>query len=150
SGPRRPLAIERLTEEETVWNPDWLDRTAYPFRSRVMDLAEGRIHYVDEGQGTPLLMVHGTPTWSFLYRKLIAALAPDYRCVALDHLGFGLSDKPRDGHYRPEDHARRLREFVERLDLRDIVLVVHDFGGPIGLSYAIDRPDNVRALVLGN
>lgn len=131
-------------------NPAWLNRTAYPFRSRVMELADGQIHYVDEGQGPTLLMIHGTPTWSFLYRKLITALAPSYRCIALDHLGFGLSVKPPGGQYRPEDHARRLREFIERLGLRDIVLVVHDFGGPIGLSYAIDQPENVRALVLCN
>lgn len=130
--------------------PDWLDRTAYPFRSRTMELPEGRIHYVDEGQGPVLLMIHGTPTWSFLYRKLIGALAPNYRCIALDHLGFGLSDKPRDGQYRPKDHARRLREFIERLELRDINLMVHDFGGPIGLAYASEHPENVRALILAN
>lgn len=131
-------------------NPAWLNRTAYPFRSRVMELADGQIHYVDEGQGPTLLMIHGTPTWSFLYRKLITALAPSYRCIALDHLGFGLSVKPPGGQYRPEDHARRLREFIERLGLRDIVLVVHDFGGPIGLHHALTRPENVRRVALLN
>lgn len=128
----------------------WLDRKAYPFAPHYFGAGEGRMHYVDEGAGRPVVMVHGLPTWSFLYRQLIGALAPGYRCVAPDHLGFGLSDKPRDAAYRPEDHARRLASFIEQLGLRDIVLAVHDFGGPIGLSYALERPDNVAALVVFN
>jgi haloalkane dehalogenase len=95
-------------------------------------------------------MVHGTPTWSFLYRHLVRALAPEYRCIVPDHIGFGLSDKPPDWSYRPEDHARNLRALIEHLGLRDITLIVHDFGGPIGLSYALEQPENVRSLVLFN
>jgi haloalkane dehalogenase len=128
----------------------WVDRTAYPFRSRYFEAAGGRIHYVDEGAGRPVVMVHGTSAWSFLYRDVIKALAPEHRCIALDHLGYGLSDKPGLAGYSPADHAARFRAFVEHLGLRDITLVVHDFGGPIGLSYAIDQPDNVRSLVLFN
>lgn len=128
--------------------PGWVDRALYPFPSRWSDTADGRMHYVDEGEGPAILMVHGTPTWSFLFRELIADLSTDHRVVAADHLGFGLSEKPEDAPYRPEDHAARLSGLVDRLGLRDLTLVVHDFGGPIGLARALERPDEIRALVL--
>ena len=83
-------------------------RSEYPFRSHTIELKAGTMHYVDEGQGEPVVMVHGTPTWSFLYRNLIKGLIPDYRVVAPDHIGFGLSEKPEDWSYLPEDHARNL------------------------------------------
>jgi haloalkane dehalogenase len=108
------------------------------------------MHYVDEGQGPILVMVHGTPVWSFLYRNFIKDLSKDFRCIVPDHLGFGLSDKPANASYRPQDLARNLAEFIERLGLRDITLIVHDFGGPIGLSYALDHPEQVTRLVLFN
>jgi pimeloyl-ACP methyl ester carboxylesterase len=136
-----------------VTTPDdvgWVDRDAYPFRSRHLDLPAGRMHYVDEGQGEPVVMVHGTPDWSFLWRHLIRCLAPGYRCVAMDHIGFGLSDKPASFGYRPEDHAENVRALIEHLGLRDLTLAVHDFGVPIGLAYAIARPDAVRRIVLLN
>lgn len=134
---------------------DWVDRSAYPFAPHYFDTGEGRMHYVDEGPATggpggPVLFVHGTPTWSFLYRHLIAGLAGAHRVVAVDHLGFGLSDKPEGAAYRPEDHARRLAALVDHLGLRDFALAVHDFGGPIGLSYAVEHPERVRRLVLFN
>ena len=128
----------------------WPDRALHPFESRYLEMEAGRVHYVDEGSGPVLLMVHGTPTWSFLYRRLIRELSQDHRVVAFDHLGFGLSDRPSDWGYRPEDHARILTSLIERLGLEQVTLVVHDFGGPIGLSYAIRQPANVRALVLFN
>ncbi|HEU4322432.1 MAG TPA: alpha/beta fold hydrolase [Roseiflexaceae bacterium] len=127
-----------------------IDRTEYPFESRFLPLTAGRMHYVDEGQGRPVVLVHGTPTWSFLYRHLIAGLSQTHRCIAPDHLGFGLSDRPADGDESPAAHARNLAELIERLDLRDVTLVVHDFGGPIGLSYAIEHPRTVRQIVLFN
>ena len=129
---------------------DWVDHTAYPFRSRFFGSSHGRMHYVDEGNGAPLVLVHGTPTWSFLYRHLIASLSRSFRIIAVDHLGFGLSEKPEHAPCRPADHARRLATLIDHLGLSDITMVVHDFGGPIGLSYAIERPENVRALVLFN
>ncbi|MGH2667684.1 MAG: alpha/beta fold hydrolase [bacterium] len=131
-------------------NPAWLDPVEYPFAPHTLDLAAGRMHYLDEGQGPPLVMVHGTPTWSFLYRHLIRGLASRYRCVVPDHLGFGLSDKPATWSYRPRDHAEHLRQLIEHLGLRHITLVVEDFGGPIGLAYALNRPGNVDRLVLSN
>ena len=128
----------------------WLDREAYPFADHFYDLPAGRMHYVDEGSGPPVVLVHGTPTWSFLYRHLIKCLSADHRCVAPDHLGFGLSDKPPGWSYRPQEQAANLRSFIEGLGLKDITLVVHDFGGPIGLAYALDCPQNVRRLVVFN
>ncbi len=130
--------------------PAWLDTREYPFLSRAVEIDGLRVHYVDEGDGPTVLFVHGLPTWSFLWRHLIAGLRDRYRCVALDLPGFGLSDKPPGDAYRPEDQARRLTAFVDALGLKDLALVVHDFGGPIGLPLALDRPDAVRRLVLFN
>ena len=131
--------------------PDWLDRSLYPFTSRYFDSADGRMHYVDEGAGgTPVVFVHGTPTWSFLYRHLIARLVPRHRVIAVDNLGFGLSDKPAVAPYEPKDHARRLVALLDFLDLSGATLVVHDFGGPIGLAAALQRPDRIERLVLFN
>jgi len=128
----------------------WVDRDAYPFRSRWLELPEGKLHYVDEGDGEPMLFVHGTPTWSFEYRHLIRALRGGHRCIAVDHLGFGLSDRPAAAAYTPEAHAARLRAFVDKLGLRRFTLVVHDFGGPIALPLALDDPDRVARLVVLN
>ena len=128
----------------------WLNPTLYPFASHHLDVGPGRMHYVDEGEGVPIVMVHGTPSWSFLYRHLIRGLSADFRCVAPDHLGFGLSDKPEAFAYTPKAHAENLETLIKTLNLKDVVLMVHDFGGPIGLSYALDHPENVRALVIMN
>jgi haloalkane dehalogenase len=136
--------------------PAWVDRAAYPFRPRAFDTGEGRLSYVDEGEGPPVVLVHGTPTWSFLYRALIPRLvAAGHRVVAPDQLGFGLSDKPSGAGYRPEDHARRLAALLDALAagdpaFRDLTLVVHDLGGPVGLSYAIEHPARVARLVVCN
>jgi haloalkane dehalogenase len=130
--------------------PDWVDRVAYPFTWRHLDLTAGRMHYVDEGHGPVILFVHGTPTWSFDYRHLIQELSPHYRCVAPDLLGFGLSERPATFPYTPEAHAAVLREFVDRLELQNLTLVVHDFGGPIGLSLCFSTPSPVRRVVLIN
>lgn len=135
---------------EREGDPDWLDRTRYPFESNYLDLPEGRVHYVDEGEGRPVVMLHGNPTWSFLYRHLIRGLSDDYRCIAPDLLGFGLSEKPADFSYRPPDHARVLERLIERLDLSDAVIVGHDWGGPLGLDYATRHPDAVSGVVAMN
>src|SRR5688572_17991266 len=127
-----------------------IDRSQYPFESKWLQLRAGRMHYVDEGRGEPILFVHGTPTWSFEWRHLIRALAPDYRCIAPDHLGFGLSERPHDAPYTPEWHARNFAEFVERVGAGPLTLVVHDFGGPIALPLALQRPDLVKRIVIVN
>lgn len=129
----------------------WLDTAQYPFSPKGFETPEGTLRYLDEGRGAPILLVHGTPSWSFEWRAQVAALSKTHRVIAPDHLGFGLSDKPADPSVlRPEDHARRLLALVDALDLRDITLVVHDFGGPIGLPVALDRPERVRAVVAMN
>jgi haloalkane dehalogenase len=135
----------------TTEAPAWLDRSAYPFASRFVELASGgRMHYVDEGAGPTILFVHGTPTWSFEWRHLIRGLRDAFRCVAPDHLGFGLSDRSASGAYTPEWHARNLADFAARLGLDDFTLVVHDYGGPIGLPLALDDSGRVRRLVVLN
>lgn len=132
-------------------SPAWLDREAYPFTRRVRTLPGGaRLHYVDEGAGEPVVFAHGTPTWSFEWRHLVRALAPTHRCLAPDHLGFGLSDRPSGADYSPEGHAARFRAWLDGLDLDRFSLVVHDFGGPIALPAAVERPERVRRLVVLN
>jgi haloalkane dehalogenase len=126
------------------------DGTAYPFESKSASLRAGRMHYVDEGKGDPILFVHGTPTWSFEWRHLIRALSTTHRCIAPDHLGFGLSERPRRAPYTPEWHAENLAELVERLEPAPLTLVVHDFGGPIALPLALRRRGLVRRLIVIN
>ena len=104
---------------------------------RYVTLRHGRMHYLDEGAGPVLLFVHGTPTNSYEFRHLIKRFSATHRCVAPDHLGFGKSDRPADFSYTPEAHAAALREFVDKLGLTRFTLVVHDFGGPIGLPLAM-------------
>jgi haloalkane dehalogenase len=108
------------------------------------------MHYVDEGIGPAILFVHGTPTWSFEYRHLIEGLKAKHRCVAVDHLGFGLSERPAGAAYTPEAHAERLRAFADKAGLKRFTLVVHDFGGPIGLPLALDGSGRVERLVVLN
>ncbi len=127
--------------------PDWLDETEYPFASNFLTVDGGRMHYVDEGEGHPILMVHGQPTWSFMYRKLVRALSPRYRCIAVDHIGFGLSDKPPDWSYTPARHAANLHALVDALGLESLTLVVHDWGGPIGLGYAVCDRARIRRII---
>ncbi len=134
----------------TMNGQDWLDKNLYPFESRFVRLEAGNMHYIDEGSGETLLFVHGTPTWSFLYRDLIKDLSKDYRCIAIDHIGFGLSDKSTDFAGTPEAHAENLSTFIRKLDLKDITLVVHDFGGPIGLAAAIENTKRIRKVVAFN
>ncbi|GJM38233.1 MAG: haloalkane dehalogenase 2 [Acidimicrobiales bacterium] len=126
------------------------DAELYPFTSRWFDSSVGRIHYIDEGDGRPLLLMHGNPDWSFLYRKMIPLLAPHFRCVAVDYPGFGLSVHPKGYSYLPRDHARVVAELVEHLDLRDTVLVGQDWGGPIGFDVASRMPERFSGLVAGN
>ncbi len=130
--------------------PAWLDRSAYPFTLRVFSAPEGDMRYVDEGQGEVILFVHGNSTWSFMYRELIKGLRARYRCVAPDHLGFGLSDKPRGATYLPQMHAENLQAFIQGLGLKDITLVLHDWGGPIAMAYATAHPENIKRLVVLN
>ncbi len=131
-------------------NYQWLDRKEYPFRSNYFEINGQRMHYIDEGTGETLLFVHGTPSWSFDFRHVIGDLGKSHRCVAIDHIGFGLSDKPARYDYTTINHARTLEQFILHKDLRNITLIVHDFGGPIGLHFAINHPERVSRLVILN
>ena len=122
----------------------------YAFRSRFHDLDGLRYHYLDEGSGEPLLMVHGNPTWSFLYRRLIDEFSASHRVLAVDHIGCGLSDKPQRYDYSLARHIENLERLVERLDLRDLTLLVHDWGGAIGLGAFVRQPERIKRLVLFN
>ena len=130
--------------------PNWLDRNEYPFNGKYIQVDGGNMHYVDEGEGPAVVMVHGTPTWSFLYRHMIKNLRVDYRCVAMDHIGFGMSDKPESWAYTPEAHGQNVELLLDKLAPDDITLIVHDFGGPIGLSYAIEHPEKISRIVICN
>lgn len=127
------------------------DPTLYPFTSRWFDSPVGPVHYVDEGTGRPLLLLHGNPDWSFLYRRMIADLRREYRCIAPDYPGFGLSAHPASGYgYTPAEHAEVVGALVDHLDLRGAVVFGQDWGGPIGLEVASRRPDRFDGLVMAN
>lgn len=131
---------------------DWVDPGLYPFSPTAFEASAGETMSVVDtgGDGAVVLFVHGTPTWSFMYRDVIEQLGADYRCIAPDHLGYGLSDKPAGADYRPEAHAERLIALVEALDLHDVTLVIHDVGGPIGLALLAAHPERFSGLVVLN
>ena len=128
-------------------------RQLYPFRSHWLPINGHRCHYVDEGRGEPVLMLHGNPTWSFYFRHLIADLAADYRVIAPDHIGCGLSDKP-DRHaygFRLADRIADLEALVSNVaNDAPLTLVVHDWGGMIGLAFALRHLDRIRRIVITN
>jgi haloalkane dehalogenase len=123
----------------------------FPFESRWFDSSVGPLHYIDEGQGRPLLLLHGNPDWSFLYRKMVTGLEGRFRCVVPDYPGFGLSIHPPAPYgYTPREHAAVVAELVEQLDLQDAVIMGQDWGGPIGMDVASRLSDRFSGLVMGN
>lgn len=122
----------------------------YPFKDHWMPYRDGMIHYVDEGQGPVILLLHGNPTWSYLYRNVIKELSGECRLIALDYPGLGMSQAPTDYSYTPKEHSEAVAEFIRRLDLKDFVLVVQDWGGPIGFNYAVSHRQNLRGIVVMN
>jgi cis-3-alkyl-4-acyloxetan-2-one decarboxylase len=122
----------------------------YPFASHELRFDGLRYHYVDEGSGPTLLFVHGNPTWSFAFRNLIKALSPRYRVLAVDHIGCGFSDKPQNYSYRLAQHVANLERFITELNLRDITLFAHDWGGAIGMGAATRLPERFSRFVLFN
>jgi len=126
-------------------------RAEYPFAAHGFQSPAGWMNYVDEGVGDePLVCVHGNPTWSFYFRRVVAELAPSHRVLAIDHLGCGLSDKPQDWSYSLEGHVQNLEALVLALDLTNITLVLHDWGGAIGMGFATRHPERVARIFLGN
>jgi len=130
--------------------PPWLSSELYPFESHFADLEGARVHYVDEGSGPPLLLMHGNPTWSFLYREMIKGLRDRFRCIAVDYPGFGLSRAAPGYGYRPAEHADVLERLLLALDLREVTMMVQDWGGPIGFALATRNPERFKGFVIGN
>jgi haloalkane dehalogenase len=123
----------------------------YPFARHYHKLSDGaRLHYVDEGQGPVVLMLHGNPTWSWMYRDLIRALATRFRCIVPDHVGCGFSDKPQDYPYTLAQHMKNVRSLLDSLEITHYNLVAHDWGGAIGMGVAGSRPDQVGRIALMN
>jgi haloalkane dehalogenase len=143
-----------LSASQDVYRtPDdrFADLPGYAFEPRYEEIEGLRVHFVDEGDGDPVLLLHGEPTWSYLYRKIIVPLSSQARVIAPDLLGFGRSDKPTDrAFYTYDRHVATVTAFVETLDLRRVTLVVHDWGGPIGLRFAVENADRVARLVVLN
>lgn len=135
---------------DVLENASWINPDLYPYATKAFQLPMGTMRYVDEGQGDPIVMVHGNPSWSLVYRKLVDGLRASYRCIVPDQIGFGQSDKPADWSYLPQAQAANLAALIDGLGLDGITLVVQDWGGPIGLSYAIAHPERVKRLVVLN
>ncbi|MFJ6793926.1 haloalkane dehalogenase [Streptomyces sp. NPDC091268] len=126
------------------------DPILYPFDSRWFDSTAGRVHYIDEGTGPAMVFCHGSPTWSFLYRHIVKGLRDRYRCIAVDCLGFGLSERPPGFGYTIPEHTAVVGELIDHLQLDGFVLMGQDWGGPIGLGAATALADRVKGIVLGN
>ena len=126
------------------------DPSLYPFQPHWFSSYAGQMHYVDEGAGPPILFCHGNPTWSFLYRKVITRLCGSFRCIAVDYLGFGLSERPETYGYTIEEHARCVGALVDHLQLDSFVTMGQDWGGPVSMAVATARPERVRGVILGN
>ncbi len=135
-------------EQRDAWKSD------YDFESRFLKLDSVRMHYVDpseqRGSAEPILMVHGNPTWSYFYRRQIRQLSDRYRPIAVDHVGCGLSDKPKDYPYCLDTHISNLCRLIDELDLRNVVLMAHDWGGAIGLGALLRRRERFKRIVLFN
>ncbi len=127
---------------------DW--RSLYPYNSQHLSIDGRRYHYVDEGAGETLLMVHGNPTWSFYWHPLIDGFRREFRCIAPDHIGCGLSDKPVDYPYTLSTHIANLAQLIESLDLNNVTLLAHDWGGAIGLGAVLELPERFSRIVLFN
>lgn len=125
-------------------------KNEYPFQSHYMDIGNNKLHYVDEGQGEVILMLHGNPTWSFFYRNLAKHFAKTHRVIVPDHIGCGLSSKPQDYEYTLKKHIDNICRLVEELQLKNITLVVHDWGGAIGMGLATRHPELIKKMVVMN
>ena len=130
-------------------------RSVYPYASNYVQIGTHRLHYVDEKPAVdssqdPVLMVHGNPTWSFYWRRLIDSLSPNRRTIAVDHMGCGLSDKPADYDYCLQNHVDNLCHLIDELDLKNVTLLAHDWGGAIGMGALLARKDRFKKIVLFN
>jgi cis-3-alkyl-4-acyloxetan-2-one decarboxylase len=130
-----------------------IDQLLYPFKSHFLNIDGFKYHYINEGKGDPIVMVHGNPTWSFYYRNLISALKDEYHVIAPDHIGCGLSEKPKEEAY-PFTLKRRIEDLEQLIDhleiTKKITLVLHDWGGMIGMAFAVRNPEKIKRLVVSN
>ncbi len=124
--------------------------STFPFAPHFSTAPGFRMHYVDEGSGEPIILIHGEPTWSYLYRNFIPTLSRRFRVIAPDNMGFGKSETPPDAEYTLDRHARNLASLIEALDLRDITLVMQDWGGPMGTVVGARHPDRIKRFVAMN
>ena len=131
-------------------NTNWLNTNEYPFKHHYFNVNDTTMHYVDEGEGEVILFVHGTPSWSFEFRNVIKFLSKKYRCIAIDHIGFGLSEKPAKYDYTVQNHTASLLKLITHLQLNQFTMLVHDFGGIIGLAAAEQIPEKIKGLVMLN
>ena len=134
----------------TQARPSWLPANLFPFESRFILIDGHSVHYIDEGSGPVLLLLHGNPTWSFLYRDIIRELRNTFRCIAMDYPGFGLSQAAEGYDFLPASHARVVDAFAESLGINRFSMMVQDWGGPIGLWVASRRASQVERLIIGN
>lgn len=127
-------------------------RSLYPFNSHWLEMEGNRLHYLDEGprDGPVVVISHGNPTWSFYYRTLIPEIGRTWRVIVPDHMGCGLSDKPQHYTYTLEQHIQNLEKLIAHLDVQNVHMVLHDWGGGIGMGYATRHPDNVASFVVFN
>jgi haloalkane dehalogenase len=152
------VVLAKLSSRDPGPGPNGLkfpvDEKLYPFAHHFVDLPNGaRVHYLDEGPAQAsetIVFLHGNPTWSFLYRNIVKGLRGEYRCIALDYPGFGLSDAPAGYDFLPRTHSRSVEQFFDALKISNATLMVQDWGGPIGLGVAGRRPELVKSLVIGN
>jgi len=139
---------------EVFRTPDerFSDLPGYDFAPNYVEVDGLRLHYLDEGEGDPIVCFHGEPTWSYLYRKMIPPLVEGgHRVIAPDYAGFGRSDKPTDREWYTYDrHVEHMTRLLDQVDVRDSTVVVQDWGGPIGLRWAVENSDRVQRLVIMN
>lgn len=136
------------TTLENIDTQSWQE--LYPFKENSLYIGSHKLNYVDEGSGHAVIMLHGNPTWSFFYRNVILNLKDKYRCIVPDHIGCGLSDKPQDYNYTLENHITNVLKLIEHLKLESFSLIVHDWGGAIGMGVATRNPNKVKCMTIMN
>lgn len=141
-----------MSTANSTTRPDWVSDEMFPFESKFFTTPTGKkMHYVDEGNGDPIVFVHGNPSWSFEFRHMIAGLKSDHRCIAMDHVGFGLSENESDREkLHPKQHAINFAALLDSLDLQNVTLFLTDWGGPIALDYARSNPERIGRIVVAN
>jgi haloalkane dehalogenase len=148
AAPTAALSAANRSAVDDASKAEW--QALFPYQPKSFAVDGQQLRYIDQGSGPPVLMVHGNPTWSFYWHELIARLAPEFRCIAPDHIGCGYSDKPQQYNYTLDQHINNLMRLVEHLDLRHTTLVAHDWGGAIGMGTLVRIQERFERIVLLN